>query len=52
MGEVGGAELAVDPEFGGMLHRLLVFDRPLLTSEAIAAGRALRSASTGAGACP
>jgi hypothetical protein len=41
LGEVGGSELTVDPEFGGTLHRLLVFDRPLLTSEAIAIGRSL-----------
>jgi hypothetical protein len=47
LGEIGGSELSVDPEFGGTLHRLLVFERPLLTSEAIAAGRALRGASTG-----
>jgi hypothetical protein len=45
LGEIGGSELTIEPQFGGVLHRLLVFDRPLLTTEAVAAARALRGAS-------
>ncbi|MGB8859472.1 MAG: sialidase family protein [Ilumatobacteraceae bacterium] len=41
LGEVGGAELLVAPDFGGVLSRFVLFDRALLTSEAIAATRAL-----------
>ncbi|MEQ1698997.1 MAG: sialidase family protein [Ilumatobacteraceae bacterium] len=42
LGEVGGAELTPAPDFGGTLSRFLLFDRALLTTEAIAAARALR----------
>lgn len=42
LGEVGGAELRIAPDFGGTLHRLVLHDRALLTTEAIAQCRALR----------
>ncbi len=39
LGEVGGVEVTIPPD--GFLRRLLVFDRPLLTSEAIGVHRFL-----------
>lgn len=39
LGEVGGSELVVDPGGSGLLLDLLVYDRPLLTSELVAASR-------------
>ena len=43
LGDLGGDELVLCAAFGGQLERLLVYDRPLTTSEAISASRALRS---------
>jgi hypothetical protein len=43
LGEIGGSELLVAPDFGGELLRVLVYDRPLLTTEAIALARFLRA---------
>jgi hypothetical protein len=42
LGEVGGAELRLASDFGGQLHRLIIHDRALLTSEAIGQSRCLR----------
>jgi hypothetical protein len=41
LGDLGGDELVLSPEFGGHLERFLIYDRPLTTSEAISASRAL-----------
>jgi hypothetical protein len=41
LGEIAGSDLVIDPTFGGTLQRLMIFDRPLLTSESIATARAL-----------
>jgi hypothetical protein len=41
LGEVGGSELRLTPDFGGTMSRFLIFDRALLTTEAIATSRAL-----------
>ena len=43
LGEIGGSELLVAPDFGGDLARVLIYDRPLLTTEAIALSRSLRT---------
>ena len=42
LGEVGGHDLVVAPDFGGTVERFLVHDRALLTSEAVGAARFLR----------
>ena len=42
MGEIGGGEVRFSPEFGGRLSRFLLYDRALLTTEAIALSRSLR----------
>ncbi|GBL38565.1 hypothetical protein EMGBD1_22520 [Anaerolineaceae bacterium] len=41
LGEIGGSSVRLAPEFGGTLSRFVVYDRALLTTEAIAAARAL-----------
>jgi hypothetical protein len=43
LGEIGGSELLVAPDFGGVVSRVLTYDRPLLVTEAIALARALRT---------
>ena len=43
LGEIGGSSVRLAPEFGGTLSRFVVYDRALLTTEAIAAARALLS---------
>jgi hypothetical protein len=43
LGEVGGHDLQIDPAGLGSVHAFLIHDRALLTSEAIAAARALRN---------
>lgn len=43
LGEVGGSELLLAPAFGGALSRVLLYDRALLTTEAIGIARALRN---------
>ena len=39
LGEVGGSELDIDPDGAGVLQSFAVYDRPLLTTEVIAASR-------------
>lgn len=39
LGEVGGADLAVDPDRTGVVRELAIYDRALLTSELVAAAR-------------
>lgn len=46
LGEVGGAEVHCVPGGGAAVVRLLVYDRPLLTSELVAAGRWVRAQET------
>ncbi len=46
LGEVGGSELTVAPDVGGSVRRFLLWDRALLTTEAIAAARALRETNS------
>ena len=46
LGDLGGDELFFCRAFGGQLARFLIYDRPLTTSEAISAGRALSHAVT------
>ena len=41
LGEIGGSELLVAPDFGGDILRMLIYDRPLLVTEAIALSRSL-----------
>ena len=41
LGEIGGSSVRLAPEFGGTLSRFVMYDRALLTTEAIAAARAL-----------
>ncbi len=41
LGEIGGSSVRLAPEFGGTLSRFVLYDRALLTTEAIAAARAL-----------
>ncbi len=42
LGEVGGSELLLAPDFGGELWRVLLYDRALFTTEAVGLSRALR----------
>ncbi len=42
LGEVGGSERLLVPDFGGELSRVLLYDRALLTTEAVGLSRALR----------
>jgi len=46
LGEVGGSELTVAPDRGGSVRRFLLWDRALLTTEAIAVSRALRETNS------
>ncbi len=43
LGEIGGSSVRLAPAFGGILSRFVVYERALLTTEAIAAARALLS---------
>jgi hypothetical protein len=43
LGEIGGSSVRLAPAFGGTLSRFVVYERALLTTEAIAAARALLS---------